>query len=159
MAYRLGRKSLKELDGVHPALVGVVKGAIKITEQDFTVHDGIRTIAEQEEYVRTGVSWTMKSLHLPQKDGLSHAVDLVPYINGRLRWEWGPIYMIAKAVQQVARERHVPLVWGGVWDRSFNNLADPLQNQVNAYGDRRRAKRKKVNIDGPHFQLAAKYRR
>ena len=39
----LGEKSLKELVGVDPRLVAVVKRAIELTEQDFSVHDGIRT--------------------------------------------------------------------------------------------------------------------
>jgi hypothetical protein len=58
----------------------------------------------------------------PCRDLLGHAVDLVPYVNGKLRWEWEPIYVIAAAVNQAARELNVSLRWGGVWDVSFNTL-------------------------------------
>ena len=46
MSYSLGRNSLRELKGVHPDLVCVVKRAIEITKQAFTVHDGARTLDE-----------------------------------------------------------------------------------------------------------------
>ena len=156
MAYALGKKSLAELEGVHPSLIKVVKRAIEITKQDFSVHDGLRTLAEQKEYVRRGVSKTMNSKHRPQADGFSHAVDLVPWINGQLRWEWKPIYAIASAVHQAARELDVKLIWGAVWDRNFETLGcspEELEKAVNAYVDRRRKAGKSAFIDGPHFQL------
>ncbi|MDM8544680.1 hypothetical protein QUF90_26690 [Desulfococcaceae bacterium HSG9] len=42
MAYRLGKKSKKRLVGVHHDLVRVVKRAIKITDIDFMVLEGVR---------------------------------------------------------------------------------------------------------------------
>lgn len=156
MAYSLGARSLAELEGVHPSLVAVVKRAIQITKQDFSVHDGLRTLAEQKEYVRRGVSKTMNSMHMKQADGLGHAFDLVPWINGQLRWEWKPIFVIAAAVHQAASELGVKLTWGGVWDRSFNDLeptAAGMEKAVNAYVARRRGLGKTAFIDGPHWQL------
>jgi len=35
--YRLSQRSMQNLSGVHPDLVAVVKRAIEITEQDFSV--------------------------------------------------------------------------------------------------------------------------
>lgn len=157
MAYSLGGRSLAELEGVHPKLVDVVKRAIELTKQDFSVHDGLRTLAEQKEYVRRGVSKTMNSMHMKQPDGFGHAVDLVPYINGQLRWEWKPIFVIAAAVRFAAIEKNVALTWGGVWDRAFNELPatpDEIEKAVNSYVARRRALGKTAFIDGPHWQLA-----
>lgn len=156
MTYQLGAKSLAELEGVHPSLVRVVKRAIEITDQDFSVHDGLRTLAEQREYVRRGVSKTMNSMHMKQPDGFGHAVDLVPYINGQLRWEWKPIFVTASAVHQAARELGVALTWGGVWDRPFVDLGESpaaMEQAVNAYVARRRGAGKTAFIDGPHWQL------
>jgi peptidoglycan L-alanyl-D-glutamate endopeptidase CwlK len=157
MSYVLGAKSRAELAGVHPKLVQVVERAIQITQQDFAVHDGLRTEAEQREYVRRGVSKTMNSMHRKQADGFGHAVDLVPFINGQLRWEWKPIFAIASAVRQAAGFHGVKLIWGGVWDRPFEAL-EPLPNYmeqaVNAYVARRRGAGKTAFIDGPHFELA-----
>lgn len=153
MTYRLGTGSRRELEGVHPDLVRVVERAIEITEVDFSVHDGIRTVAEQEEYVRTGVSHTMNSKHLPQSDGYGHAVDLVPYINGRLRWEWPPILKIAAAMRQAAEELGVGIVWGACWERLDHDTRSPAR-MMDDYADKRRRQGKKPFLDGPHYQLA-----
>ena len=152
MTYYLGRRSRRELGGVHPHLVRVVERAIRLTTQDFTVHDGIRTIEEQREYVRRKVSYTMRSRHLPQHDGYGHAVDLVPYINGKLRWEWGPIYRIAEAMRLAARELDVGLLWGGCWSTLTGTTEDP-ELLVARYVRWRRSRGLRAFIDGPHYQL------
>lgn len=153
----LGRASLKELDGVHPKLVGVVKRAIQISVQDFSVHDGLRTVEEQRSYVQTGVSKTMNSMHRTQPDGYGHAVDLVPYINGKLRWEWPAIFPIAAAMRIAAQELGVKLRWGGTWGPLQDIAADPvsMNRAVQAYSAERRKAGKSAFIDGPHYELLA----
>jgi peptidoglycan L-alanyl-D-glutamate endopeptidase CwlK len=153
--YAFGTASLAELQGVHPLIVGVVRRAIQITEQDFGVHDGLRTESEQRAYVQSGVSQTMNSMHRKQADGYGHAVDLVPYINGKWRWEWPPIYHIAAAVRQACVENAVPLRWGGCW-RSILDIppgAAAMEAAVNRYGAQRRLAGRKAFTDGPHFEL------
>lgn len=162
--YTLGSKSIRELHGVHPRLVECVKVAISRTAQDFGVHDGLRTVEEQRRYVMAGTSHTMRSKHLPQSDGFGHAVDLVPYINGSLRWEWPPIYLIASAMAQAAHECKLGLIWGGVWDRRFpedfgNCSPKSIRSMVDGYVERRRkilldaGKKPRVFLDGPHYEL------
>ena len=155
MSYRLGVRSRLELMGVHPHLVAVVHRAIASTDQDFRVVDGVRTDDEQALLVAAGASRTLNSKHLRQADGYGHAVDLVPVINGVPRWEWPLIYPVARAMHQSATERNLPLVWGGVWDRSFLDLLAPaLEIEVENYVARMRARgRRRVLIDGPHYQL------
>lgn len=156
MSYVLGSGSKKQLVGVHPDLVKVVERAIKITSQDFTVFEGLRTLAKQQEYVRKGVSKTMNSKHLKQSSGFGHAVDLVPYVAGTLRWEWPIIYPIAAAMRVAAEELKVNLIWGGVWDRELKALpkdANGIKAAVNAYVDRRRKLGRTAFIDGPHFEI------
>lgn len=154
MTYALGTKSRDKLKGVHPHLVAIVERAIELTSQDFAVHDGLRTIDQQRELVRRGASKTMNSKHLPQADGLGHAVDLVPFVNGQLRWEWGAIYPIASAVQTAAIALGHDLIWGGVWDRELHQLEhgpDGMKKAVEAYCVRHPGP---DFIDGPHWQLA-----
>lgn len=143
-----GEKSRAELIGVHPDLVRVVERALELTEVDFAVHDGKRTIEEQQRYVATGVSQTLESRHLT-----GHAVDLVPMINGKLRWEWPPIYKIASAVWLAAIEQDIQIRWGGVWDRRLNDLSEPLEAAVASYVSRRKKLKAKAFLDGPHFEL------
>ena len=147
-AFKLGTASRRELQGVHEDLVKVVERALQLTVQDFAVHDGIRTMAEQKKYVQSGVSQTLDSRHLS-----GHAVDLVPYINGKLRWEPVPLYRIADAVRMAAAEFNVPLRWGGAWDIAFTTSTEPPEELVSDYIARRRDAGKKAFIDAPHFEL------
>lgn len=121
MSYVLGKSSLSRLDGVHPDLVKVVKLAIKITEVDFAVTEGLRTSNRQAKLVAVGASKTMRSRHLT-----GHAVDLAPYVAGKIRWDWPLFHPLAKAMKEAAARLRVPIEWGGDW-RTFK--------------------------DGPHFQL------
>ena len=108
----LSSRSLSNLEGVHPALVDVVKRAICLTSQDFTVIEGIRSLARQEQLVASGASQTMNSRHLT-----GHAVDLVPY---PVSWDWPLFYPIADAMKLAAEELNVDLEWGGDW-RTFKD--------------------------------------
>ena len=110
MTYKLGRRSRRRLDGVHPDLVAVVERAIEITEVDFTVLEGLRTKTRQASLVEAGASRTMRSRHLT-----GHAVDLAAYVDGQVSWDWPLYYRIAKAMKRAARELGVELQWGGDW--------------------------------------------
>lgn len=108
--FKLSRRSLDRLAGVHPDLVAVVKRAIEITLVDFVVLEGLRSQARQAELVKAGSSQTMKSRHLT-----GHAVDLGAYVNGSVRWDW-PLYdKIALAMKAAALELQVAIEWGGDW--------------------------------------------
>ena len=150
-AFKLGKGSLNELRAVHEDLLAVVTRALELSVQDFAVHDGIRSLGEQEKLVQAGVSQTLDSRHLT-----GHAVDLVPYVNGKLRWEWEPIFRIADAVRIAAKELGVPLRWGGVWDVAFTESAESPEDLMVGYTVRRRKAGRKAFPDGPHFELPRK---
>lgn len=128
--FYLGKKSLQKLEGVHPKLVDVVKDAIKITTQDFSVFEGVRTAERQNKLFNQGYSeidgYSERGMHQIQDDGFSHAVDLVPYIDGRLVWEWNAIFPICDAVKFSATNLNVPIKWGGSWrvitDGQYRNM-------------------------------------
>lgn len=148
--YVLGARSLDNLEGVHPHLVAVVHEAIKITEQDFGVNEGLRSLETQQDYFNKGVTKTMHSRHLKQPDGFGHAVDLVPYANGRYRWEWPLIYPVAKAMQISAIKLRILLRWGADWDMTLNELSDNLEKEVRNYCIRHPGP---DFLDGPHYEL------
>lgn len=146
----LGPKSLRELEGVNPVLVECVHRAIQLTEVDFRVYDGIRTKAEQERMVSRGVSKTMDSKHLT-----GHAVDLVPIIDGILKWDWEGCYAIACAMDQAATELGVAhrITWGAAWDKTLDQYGGEkiaYAKEVLAYANRHPGK---DFLDGPHFQI------
>ena len=134
MGFELGKTSLARLQGVDETLVNVVKRAIEISEVDFTVMEGVRTLERQRELYAQGrtapgkiVTWTMKSRHIEGK-----AVDLVPY---PLDWnDLEKFNKIKDAMFQAARELDVNLRWGADWD-----------------GDGKY--REKGEYDSPHFEI------
>ena len=125
----LNASSKSKLKGVHPDLVRVVNRCAKDwTDKQFTfgLTCGVRTLEEQKVLVKKGASKTLKSRHIPAPNGYSHAVDVVAFIDGKVRWDW-PLYdKIAKAMKAAAKLEKVQIEWGGDWV-SFK--------------------------DGPHFQL------
>lgn len=108
--FKLSKRSLDNLQGVHPDLVRVVHRAIELTQVDFGVIEGLRTIERQRELKAKGASKTLNSRHIT-----GHAVDVMAYIGSEGRWDW-PLYpKIAKAFKQAASELGVRIVWGGDW--------------------------------------------
>lgn len=141
MSYSLSQRSLKNLEGVHPNLVAVVKRAIEITEQDFVVIEGVRTQARQDELWAQGrtkpgpiVTWTKDaSSHGIGKDGYGHAVDICPYpVDWNDISKFDAIYV---AMMAAAQELGVRLRYGGDWD---------MDGKLRERGE----------TDSPHFELA-----
>ena len=134
MGFVLCKTSLARLKGVDECLVKVVKRAIEISEIDFTVMEGVRTLDHQRELYAQGrtapgkiVAWTMKSKHIEGK-----AVDLVPY---PLDWnDLDKFDKIKNAMFQAAKEIDVNLRWGADWDSDGKY-------------------REKGEYDSPHFEL------
>jgi peptidoglycan L-alanyl-D-glutamate endopeptidase CwlK len=124
MAFVFGSVSKKRLEGVHPDLVKVMELAIKRSPVDFSIIEGMRTLATQKKYLAAGATTTLNSRHLT-----GHAVDIAPYVNGKIRWDWPLYHKIAPVIKEAAKELGIPIEWGGDWKR-FK--------------------------DGPHFQLPFK---
>lgn len=134
MTYQLSNRSLSNLYGIHPKLQDMVHRAIELTEIDFTVLEGLRSIERQRELVRSGASTTMNSRHLT-----GHAVDIAPYVNGEISWHWPHYHRLAPYIWQAADDvglivdeehNNGSIQWGGLWS-SFP--------------------------DGPHWQLSWKH--
>ena len=158
--HRFGQKSLDELKGVHPALVSVATLALKYSHQDFAVHDGLRTPAEQNALFRRGASqidgYSKIGKHQVQPaTGYGHAVDLVPYVPGRgLVWDWDLIYPICRAMTAASRKLNVPIRWGGCWGHeAIHTMSGDPENWVQAYVKRKRDQGRRAFNDGPHYEL------
>ena len=154
MAFKLSTRSKNKLKGVHPDMVAVVERAIELTKVDFGVTYGVRSLAEQEKLVASGRSQTMKSKHLIQDSGYSHAVDVVAYDGSDVVWEINVYDDICDAFKQAAIEKGVAVKWGAAWSegdiRSYEGTAE---DAMNAYIDLRRGQGRRPFIDGPHFEL------
>ena len=115
MSIVLSQRSLTRLEGVHPDLVRVVKKASILSDLDFTVLEGLRSVDRQKQLVSQGASKTMNSRHLT-----GHAVDLAPMIGGKVSWDWPLYHKLAKVIKAAAADEKVPLQWGGDW-RAFKD--------------------------------------
>lgn len=151
MSFRLGAKSEANLVGVKAPIVAVVRRAILITEIDFAVHEGVRQLERQRKLVASGASRTLDSYHLT-----GDAVDLVPYVDGVLRWEHALCNEVARAMFEASGQLGVPLIWGRVWDTALIEL-DPedFDGERALYVERYQrvhGKKKWPLDDGPHFQ-------
>ena len=140
----------KELVGVNADLAQLVLDAQKTSKQYFECTDGLRTQAEQKALVAKGASQTMNSLHLTGK-----AVDLVPFEFKKPRWEIPLCFIIADEVFRLARERKIPLRWGGAWNcrdiTQTNKSAETLHRE---YIDNCKINKRRPFIDAPHYELA-----
>ena len=117
MSFKLGKRSLSNLEGVHPDLVKVVNRAIELTQVDFTVIEGLRTKERQAQLLKQKMTTTLNSRHLT-----GHAVDLAAWVivddKGTVSWDWKHYYIIEKAMKQAASELNISIEWGGEW-KSF----------------------------------------
>lgn len=123
MTFLLGRNSVRRLEGVHPDLVRVAHTAITLSKVDFAIVQGVRTQAEQDALYEQGrtkpgkiVTWTRNSNHIPKADGYGYAIDICPYVNGKLDWETVSNFdKVAEAFKEAAAIEGVRIVWGGDW--------------------------------------------
>lgn len=122
----LDARTEKNLIGVHKDLVLVAR--IAYVRIPFIVTQGVRTIAEQRALFASGATKINPDdpRHPIGRHITGHAIDIAALVNGKVRWDW-PLYArIANVMKQAAKEKGIPIEWGGDW-RTFK--------------------------DGPHFQL------
>jgi len=149
MSFVLSQRSRGNLEGVDSRLVEVVEYAITVTEIDFAVICGMRTIEEQRALVDKGASQTMKSKHLE-----GNAVDLMAYVDGRGCWELNVYDEIAWAMREGAIEVGLPIRWGAAWTvTDIRQWNDSMEDAMNDYIDTRRGQNRRPFIDAPHFEI------
>ena len=138
--FAFSERSLNNLKGVHPKLVEIVHRALELSPCDFTVLEGVRSQARQDELWAQGrtkpgavVTWVQTSgTHGIQADGYGHAVDLAPY---PIDWnDFNRFDQVANAMLAAATEFGVKIRWGGNWD---------MDDTIHERGE----------SDSPHFEL------
>ena len=106
----LNSRSVSNLYGVTPKLVEVVTLARELSEVEFEITEGVRSIERQQQLVKEGKSRTLKSYHI-----LGRAVDVVAYRDGKVTWDFEEYRKIAKAFKEAANQLNVRITWGGDW--------------------------------------------
>lgn len=152
---KLSSNDESRLRRVHPDLARIIRRAAEITSVPFTVLQSDRTLAQQRENVRKGVSKTMKSRHLISPDGFVRAVDIAPLEGKSASFAWPLYFKLAPIIKQAAKDVGMDkkVNWGGVWDRTIDQLSNDTEKESAAYVMRQKKKGKSAFLDGPHWQL------
>lgn len=133
----LNARSIACLEGIHPALVTVIKLAAAKSPVEFILTEGRRSQLRQSQLFAKGATRTMNSRHLT-----GHAVDVAPLLDGEVRFDWPLFFPIAEAIRDAALELKIRVTWGGTWE-CLNDHKGPLT-----------ARNLSVTFpDGPHFEL------
>jgi peptidoglycan L-alanyl-D-glutamate endopeptidase CwlK len=131
--FKLSQRSIDNLMGVHPRLVILMGVAIQDSPVDFTITDGVRTVARQQALYAQGRTApgnivtqcdgiTNKSPHQPKADGKGYAVDLYPFVNGSVQLNDAVnLRRIAEHIKATAQRLGYSIEWGGDW-KSFVDM-------------------------------------
>lgn len=133
--YKLSKRSLNNLKGVHPNLSRVMQEAIKNSPVDFTITEGVRTVQRQQELFALGRTKPgkkvtnadgikNKSNHQPKPDGFGHAVDLYPFFLGQVQVSHKDtiknLKIIADHIKATALRLGLKITWGGDWRNPYD---------------------------------------
>jgi peptidoglycan L-alanyl-D-glutamate endopeptidase CwlK len=132
MTFRFGLRSKAALLGVHPDLIAVAYRALQLSTVDFTVTEGVRSLARQRQLFAEKKSKTLNSRHIG-----GFAIDVAALVGGKVTWDWAPYEAIAVAFKQAANELGIDLEWGGDW-KTFKD-GPHFQLSHAAYPERRDA--------------------
>lgn len=115
--FKLSKRSLNRLTGVHPVLIAIFVEAIATSPYDYGIaeHGGFRTASEQrllyDQKLSQRDGYYKKSYH---QSGL--AIDIFGYVDGKATWDKDILEAIAIHLKKVALRYGVTLIWGGDWD-------------------------------------------
>lgn len=138
--FKFSAVSEKNLAGVHPSLVNIVRRAMSFQVMDFSVKEGVRSLERQKELVYAGKSKTLLSKHLIQSTGYGHAVDLYPSpvdmvkVNADDSREIARFGILSGIVLTCAKLEGIRIINGMDWDGDGETLDHKF-------------------FDAPHFEL------
>ena len=122
MGYRFSSRSLERLRTCHADLVLLMTEALADPDcpSDISVLEGVRNQADQDAAFAAGSS-TLRWPQSRHNSTPSMAVDVAPYVNGGITWDWQYYYPLAEHVEQVWNRLFVAgdltgdfaLTWGG----------------------------------------------
>jgi peptidoglycan LD-endopeptidase CwlK len=140
--FRFGKTSKERLSTCHGDMQLIMNEAIKITNVDFGIAEGHRSIEMQQQYFKEGkskidgISKKGKHNYIP-----SLAVDIYPYFENGAKWDnehlsylAGIIHAVSEILFSSGKITH-KIRWGGNWDMDGVILIDQ------SFDDR------------PHFEL------
>lgn len=121
--FKFGKNSKEKLSQAHEDMQLVAKGTLELGVIDFTVTEAHRDQATQNRYFQLGkskVPWPNgKHNSIP-----SDALDLVPYVNGKISWDKNHCLVLAGVILAAAAMAKIKIRWGGNWDMDGEPVTD-----------------------------------
>lgn len=130
---KYGKQSEENIFGVHPDLVFVYRKYIIDAEVDISIICGLRDDLTQKEYYRTGKSQTLKSKHLKQRDGYSHAVDSYPWYKGKTDHSEELYRKVQSRLHSIANKYGIFITHGGLWSSFSEEINGRVQFGDNSH--------------------------
>jgi peptidoglycan LD-endopeptidase CwlK len=140
--YKFGKTSIERLATCHSDIQLIMNESIKITNVDFGIAEGERSIEKQQQYFKEGKS-KIDGINKKGKHNYtpSLAVDIYPYFDNGAKWDnehlsylSGIIHAVSEMLFASEKITH-KIRWGGNWDMDGVILIDQ------SFDDR------------PHFEL------
>lgn len=123
MANEFGEASKAKLSTCRKELQDVASLALRYGLIDFSVVEGHRTKGIQDQYFAAGKS-RVKFPNGKHNQIPSDAMDLAPYVNGKLSWDKTHCLFLAGVVMAAAASLGYKLRWGGNWDMDGEPVTD-----------------------------------
>lgn len=125
--YNLSGRSHNNLKNIHPDLVTIMTAGVRYSPIDFSITDGVRTAEQQNLLYQKGRTlpgsivtncdgYKVLSNHQIRSDGFGYAVDLYPFVGGKVRLHDAEgLAVIALHLKSIAKGLGIKLYWGGDW--------------------------------------------
>ena len=127
--YKFGKSSEDRLASVHPDLVRVCRRMLGYGILDATVVQGRRSKEDQDRAFKEGKS-KLKYPQSKHNSDPSDAIDIAPFINGKISWNTQHCLVLAGLMLAAASELGVKVRWGGNWDRDGEPVTDQTFNDL-----------------------------
>lgn len=121
--YKFGKTSLARLSTCDPRLQVVLRAAMAQGIMDMTVTEGHRDQATQDKYFYEGKS-RLRYPHGKHNSYPSKAVDVAPYVKGKLSYDQRHCCHLAGIILGIAASLGIKLRWGGNWDQDGEPVTD-----------------------------------
>lgn len=125
--FKFGDVSQVKLLNIDYGLQSIMNAALHTDIMDFSIVEGHRGEKQQNKYYsekKSKVQWPNgKHNKMP-----SHAVDVAPYINGKISWNKLHCCTLAGIILACAARLGIPIRWGGCWSGDPSDIGKQSLN-------------------------------
>jgi len=126
MKYKFGKSSITRKETIDQRLSYVLEKALSLGLIDFSILCGVRSEEEQNECFKNKTSkckWP-ESKHNAKEGELSLAVDVAPYVGGKVSENYNHCCFLAGIITGLGKQSGYDIRWGGNWDMDGEPITD-----------------------------------